>query len=119
MATYLLHNNRFYHATEVHHTGPSVSRAEFGRGWNPAPRRSLVTTQAPRPAVEYYAAPDVGRLVTQRQQGQPLPALTPRQPTTTALACPTCRQVRCRCGVGKPGGLDAIVALQRAQGKMA
>ena len=79
-----------------------------------------MTTQAARPArpvLETYPCPDTLALVTMVQQGQPLPPLTPPRPTVNALACPTCHQVRCRCGVGNPGGLDAIVALQKAQGK--
>ena len=50
MAKYLLHGppgqKRFYHGDDVHHTGLSVSVAEFAAGKNspaPAPRRRIVT----------------------------------------------------------------------------
>jgi hypothetical protein len=33
--TYSKHNNRWYHKSDVHHTGPSVSMRDFHRGARP------------------------------------------------------------------------------------
>jgi hypothetical protein len=67
--------------------------------------------------LETYAPPQTLTLVTMVQQGQPLPPLTPPRPERQELVCPRCGCVLCRCKVATPGGLDAIVALQKAQGK--
>jgi hypothetical protein len=116
IASYRKHDGRWFHEADTRHEGPSVSLKAFSQGQRPA---ALQTTQAPpaRPQSECYPCPDVGKLITMMQQGQALPPLAAPRLTRQALVCKTCGCVLCRCKVGKPGGLDAIVALQKAQGK--
>ena len=82
----------------------------------PSPRPLPKAATPDRPPIECYALPDTLRLVTERQHGQ-VPAPLPPPRTQHASVCQRCGCVLCRCPVPKPGGLDAIVALQRQQGR--
>jgi hypothetical protein len=95
---------------------PSTPPVRPGGPLPPSPRPLPKATTPTRPQVECYPCPDVGRLVTERQAGQ-VPAPLPPPRTAQALVCQRCGCILCRCPVATPGGLDAIVALQRQQGK--
>ena len=110
IASYRKHAGRWYHEQDTAHTGPSVNSAAFYRGARPAA------------LVEAYAPKDTTRLVIERQQarqaGQVPAPIPPPPPSVQGLVCPACGCVLCRCTITPAGGLDAIVALQKAQGKM-
>jgi hypothetical protein len=118
---YGVQDNRVYHGQDRTYSGPSITLKAFSQGQNPPAPPPLVTTQKPsrppRPVVETYAPPRTLDLVTQVQQGQPLPPVTPPRPRVQGLVCRTWGCVLCRCPIAPAGGLDAIVAMQRAQGK--
>ena len=92
---------------------------------DPPPRQWTSLPEAARPrALETYAPPDTTRLVVERQAaqraGQVPEAPPPLRPTVNALACRTCRQVRCRCGVPTLGNTtEQVVLLQRQRGTRA
>jgi hypothetical protein len=103
---YVKHEGRWWHKADTRHQGPQMSQQDFERGAVLAP------------LIECYRPLDTTRLVVARQAGLlPAPAPLPH-PTRDLLACKPCGKVTgCTCGKSTPGGLDAIVALQKARGR--